>query len=514
GYWTWTPADNVLTVSPIAAQILGLSSQERNIDGDVLIDAIHDDDRHRVRRALNELTPSNASVRIEHRLAVDGKDTVVCQEIQASVDPQGTLYLVGTIQDITERKRTERHIIRLAYNDELTGLPNRTFLWDNLNDRLNATQPAPDFIALVSVHIDGVHRIIDTFGHEAGDHLLRVVADRLEQVPNETDTLGHDDTLSLDDTQRHANALARVSNEDFMFVFANLATMDDVWQRIHRIQESLVEPIEIGGHPFVPGTSIGIAVYPDHGKTASALVKNAETALHQAITEGPGSVVLFAESLLASARERVTVEMSLRRALENDAFTLHYQPKVDTQYGRPVGMEALLRWTDPQLGTIAPDRFVPVAEESGLIVPLGTWVLRTACAQTMAWRQAGFEDLRVAVNISADQFVQPNFIDVVDQTLAEAGRPADGLELEITESLLMRDTELAVRNLSDLQSIGVTVALDDFGTGYSSLSYLHRFPLDTLKIDRTFVTEMMTKTESAAIVRTIVLLCHNLRLKV
>ncbi|MEL7371161.1 MAG: GGDEF domain-containing response regulator [Myxococcota bacterium] len=515
GYWMWTPSTNALAVSSIAGHILDLAGSQRDIDGDALLDAIHDDDRHRVRRAVSELRPGDASVRIEHRLASGEKDAVVCQEIQASQDAQGKLQLVGTIQDISERKRAERHIIRLAYNDELTGLPNRTFLWDTLNDRLSAPHANADIIALISVHIDGVHRIIDTFGHEAGDHLLRMVAERLDHVPKETESLCPEDTLSLDDTQRRSNALlARVSNDDFMFVFAAEADMDEVWKKADRIKAVLTEPIDIGGHPVVPGACLGIAVYPDHGKTASVLVKNAETAQHQAISEGPGSVILFAESLHASARERVTIEMALRRALEDNTFTLHYQPKVEAMRGQPVGMEALLRWNDPQLGSISPGRFIPVAEECGLIVPLGRWVLQTACAQTLAWRQSGFDDLRVAVNISADQFVQPNFISIVEQTLADTGLPPEGLELEITESLLMRDTDLAVQHLGQLRELGITVALDDFGTGYSSLSYLHRFPLDTLKIDRTFVTEMMTKTESAAVVRTIVLLSHNLHLKV
>ena len=512
GYWLWDQSKDQVSLSAEAARILGRASEAITLSWDSFLEDVHDEDRHRIRRAISELQPSETTLRVEHRLATD--DATVCQEVQATQDPYGDLQVLGTIQDISERKRAERHIIRLAYHDDLTGLPNRTFLWDSLNDLVNDIHQSEQRLALIAVHLDSLYRIVDTFGHEAGDHLLKMVAERLDNVPEDTGTLVPEDTLSLDDTQQRAALLARVGNEGFMFVFADVDSEDNVWQRARRIQEVLTEPVEVAGHAVVPSACLGLALYPDHGRTAALLLKNVETAQHQAIASGPGHAVLYTESLHASARERLTLEVALRRAMDTEALELHYQPKVDATSGLPVGMEALLRWEDPELGSVSPGRFIRVAEEAGLIVPLGGWVLRTACAQTLQWRMDGFADLRVAVNISAEQFVQPDFVHVVRQTLTETGLPPEGLELEITESLLMRDTSLAVRHLTELRSLGIHIALDDFGTGYSSLSYLHRFPLDSLKIDRSFVIDMIDKPESATIVRAIIVLSHNLNLRV
>ncbi len=515
GHWSIDPGATRVRLSSEAARILGRGNRPCEVDWEEFLDEVHDEDRHRVRRALTELAPSETTLRLEHRLAGSNNEAIVCQEAQATDDGSGAISLTGTIQDISERKRAERHIIRLAYHDELTGLPNRTFFWDSLNSMVESLGGLHDRLALIGVHLDGVHRIIDTFGHEAGDLMLKTVADRLTLVPDQTDTLSPEDTLSLDDTCNGGDILlARVANEGFMFIFRNVESNDDAWHHARRIQTALTEPVEVAGHPVVPSACLGLAVYPAHGRTAAALMKNVETAVHEATASGPGQLVMFAESLHASVRERMTLEVALRRALDTDGFEVHYQPKVDSLTSLPTGMEALLRWNDPELGSVSPARFIKVAEESGLIIRLGTWVLRTACAQTMAWRRNGFPDLRVAVNISAEQFLQADFVDVVRQALLDTKLPPEGLELEITESLLMRDTAVAVQHLTDLRQQGIHIALDDFGTGYSSLSYLQRFPLDTLKIDRSFIMDMSTKPGSMTIVRTIIFLSHNLNLRV
>ena len=512
GHWSFYPSSDTVAVSAEAALILGRDDRPVAITWESFLDEIHDEDRHRVRRALAELS-LNESIRLEHRLQ-GPQPAIVSQEVVATEDDKGELCITGTMQDISERKRTERHIVRLAYYDNLTNLPNRTFFWDTLTQLLD-TMDARSKLGLVGVHLHGWHRIVDTFGHEAGDHLLQMVAERLNHVPDQTDTLCPEDTVSLDDTNVSGDVvLARINHEGFMFLFRDLQTDNDIWQKVRRIQEGLSEPVDMAGHPIVPAACIGLALFPEHGQSTSALLKSVETAQHRAVAMGAGHCVMFSEDLHANAKERVTMEMALRRAVERDGFELHYQPKVDAASGRPVGMEALLRWTDPDLGRVSPGRFIPIAEESGLIVRLGGWVLRTACAQTLRWRSEAFPDLRVAVNISVEQFLQPDFVQVVLQTLAETGLPPEGLELEITESMLMRDTNLAVRRLTELREEGIRIALDDFGTGYSSLSYLHRFPLDTLKIDRSFVTDMMHKPDAATVVRAIILLSHNLHLRV
>ena len=424
--------------------------------------------------------------------------------------------MTGTIQDVSERKRTERHIIRLAYHDEQTDLPNRRFLWDSLLDMIDRIERgANESLALVSIQLEAVNRVLESLGHDAADQLIKTIADRLDALPEQTDTLNPQDTLTLDSTQQDGDVLlARMATDCFMFVFRNIQDEDDVWKNAERLYEICSSPVEVSGQPVNPSACVGLAMYPHHGETASALLKNVQAAHHRASTPGFAPVVMFDESMHAKARERMTIEIALRQAIDEEGLDLYYQPKIDATTGVAIGMEALLRWNHPDLGFISPNRFISVAEDSGLIVPLGNWVLRTACAQTLQWRTEGFSDLRVAVNISAQQFLKPDFVDVVIQALTETGLPAAGLELEITESLLMRDTEIAVRHLNELRAYGVHIALDDFGTGYSSLSYLHRFPLDTLKIDRSFVIEMHHKAESATIVRAVILLAHNLNLRV
>lgn len=517
GIWAWDPAIDEVELSPEAAGILGRSNRPCRISWEAFLGEIHDEDRHRIRRVLSELTPSDAPVRVEHRLIgrTATTEVIVYQEAVASKDPRGKLWVTGTIQDISVRKLAEAHVIRLAYYDDLTGLPNRTFLSDSLTNIFKSLKPDEERLALIAVYVDNLDRIVDIFGHDAGDHLLRMVAERLDHVPAGADTLIPEETLSLDDTTGGGgNLLARVGRSRFMFVFRNLDASADGWQQVRRIQEVLAEPVEIAGHRIVPSASVGLALYPEHGREPATLLKNVEAAQHQAVASGSGQCVMFTEELYASARDRLTMEMALRRAIDSDGLEVYYQPKVSAASGQPVGMEALLRWTDPELGAVSPGRFIPIAEETGLIQKLGYWVLHTACTQLAEWRKSDLPVLRVAVNISPEQFIQPDFVQIVLHCLREAGVPGTALELEITESLLMRDTAVAVDHLTDLRRMGIHVALDDFGTGYSSLSYLHRFPLDTLKIDRSFVIDMMHKPDAATIVRAIILLSHSLNLRV
>ena len=528
GHWRWTTANDRVRLSAEAARILEIeapvtlgretgteettSPDSIEVDWEDFLDRFHDLDRHRVRRTLSEVEPGRPTVRLEHRLAWG--DTEVCQEAQATGGPNQALTVTGTIQDISDRKRAERRIIRLAYNDELTKLPNRTFFIDTLNAMLEGLQPT-DQLAVMGVHLTGLYRLIDTFGHDAGDQLIRVVAERLLQVPDDTESITPEETLSFDEGFGSGGTLlARVAQEGFMYLFRSVLSADDAWRRAARVHRVLSEPIDIAGHPVVPSVCVGLALYPEHGSSSSALLKSVETAQHRATEMGAGQTLMFDESMFAQLRERVTVEVALRQAIEQGLLELHYQPKVAADSGRPVGMEALVRWTDPLLGRVSPGRFIPIAEETGLIIPLSEWVLRTACIETLRLRNNGFENLRVAVNVSAEQFLKPNFIHHVQQTLQETGLPPEGLELEITESLLLRDTEVAIAHLCRLRDLRVRIALDDFGTGYSSLSYLHRFPVDTLKIDRSFIAELTDKPKSASIVRAIILLSHGLDIRV
>lgn len=405
-----------------------------------------------------------------------------------------TVGRVWSFRDITKRKQAEERLHYLANFDPLTRLPNRTLFSDRLSQALQRASWHKRSVAVLFLDLDRFKNINDTLGHALGDLVLKNVSERLTACVREGDTV------------------ARLGGDEFVLVLDNLAQEEDTRLIAHKILSTLSSPFNVEGHEFFVTTSIGIALYPNDGDTYESLIKNADTAMYRAKEKGKNNYQHYSPALNARISERLALETNLRRALERSEFELHYQPLVTPAWGRVVGVEALLRWKRPDIGMIPPSDFIPIAEETGLILPIGEWVLRTACTQNKAWQAAGLPPVRVAVNLSGGQFQQQHLVETISRILDQTGLSPEYLELELTESVIMKSTETTVTTLRQMDALGITISVDDFGTGYSSLSYLKRFPVSTLKIDRTFVGDLTTDPDDKAIVKAIITLAHSLKL--
>lgn len=395
-----------------------------------------------------------------------------------------------------QRLRAEERVEHQAHYDLLTDLPNRVMFNDRLTLALAHANRHRRMLAILFVDLDRFKTIVDTLGHAIGDHVLRGVAERLSSSLEEGDTL------------------ARLGGDEFVILLPQIHRADKAVKLAQKVLEALKPAFHFSGHELHITTSIGIALYPYDGEDADTLLKNADTALYRAKEQGRNNYQLYTPAMNARAFERLALENSLRKALERKEFLLHYQAQQDLKTGEITGMEALLRWQHPDLGLVYPAEFISLAEETGLIVPLGEWVLRTAAAQNKAWQKAGLPPMVVAVNLSARQFQHHDLVETVARVLKETGLDARWLELEITESIAMQNADYTIIILRDLKEMGLQISMDDFGTGYSSLSYLKKFPIDTLKIDQSFVRDLSTDPNDAAIANAIIVLAHSLKLKV
>ena len=394
-----------------------------------------------------------------------------------------------------ERGRSRARLKHLAYNDQLTALPNRAWFTDRLRDELALAAESGTRVAVMFLDLDRFKDINDTLGHAQGDRLLRMISDRLSSVVGAQ------------------GLVARMGGDEFIVLLGNDPGAPDLDALAQRIVRTIDEPLVLDGHEHFVTTSIGIAIYPTDGDDADALIKHADVAMYRAKERGRNTHQFFTPALAASLRTRISQEKTLRRALERDEFVVHYQPQYELAGGRLVALEALVRWQHPRLGLVMPDQFIPSAEVSGLIVGLGDFVLETACRQVTAW-QAIVPDLRLAVNLSGRQFHQSALAAKIRGVLERTGLRPEHLEVEITESVAMSDAALSVQILEELRSAGVQIAVDDFGTGYSSLGYLRRFALDCLKIDHSFVRDIMVEPDDATIVQTVIAMAHSLGLEV
>ena len=398
--------------------------------------------------------------------------------------------------DALARAVSEQRIHHIAQHDVLTGLPSRSLLQDRLGAAIGASERGGEPLWVMLIDLDRFKYVNDSMGHKAGDVLLMTIAARLRSALHDDDTV------------------ARLSGDEFVVIMSQHAGRRLGPQLVQHLMDSVARPVLLGTKEYSVTCSIGVAVYPTAGALADSLVEHADIAMYSAKKLGRNNFQFYTPAMNDEAQERVRIESALRRALERDEFVLHYQPQVDLASGKIVGMEALIRWQHPELGMVPPMRFISVAEDTGLIVPIGAWVMRTACLQNRAWQDAGMGHLRVAVNLSARQFGSPDLLDNISAVLDESGLDANCLEIELTESLFMSDVTLAVELLHNMKAIGVNLSIDDFGTGYSSLSYLSRFPIDVLKIDRSFVTNITRDASDAALVASIINLAHNLKLSV
>lgn len=423
--------------------------------------------------------------------------------------PRDKHTVLAIVRDITERKSAEAEIYNLAYYDELTELPNRELFSQSLERTIKRAQKDDQKFAVLFVDLDRFKRINDTLGHSIGDQLLKDVAGRLAKCIRSTDSVAH-----LHPEATEAIRLARLGGDEFVIKLYGIDSEDTVSSIAARIITALTPPFTCGGHQFVVTPSIGIALYPQDGSTGEQLLMNADSAMYSAKNLGRNNYKFYSETMRTKSLHRLDLETLIRTAIEEDQFSLNFQPKVDAQTCRLVGAEALLRWEHPDRGSIAPDDFIPIAEETGLIVPIGQWVLHRACQQVKVWAGTAVGAVPVSVNISSHQFRDGSLGTDVFDAISGAGINPSFLELEITESVLLQDIDKTLIELKALKKSGVSLSIDDFGTGYSSLSYLKRFPIDTIKIDRSFVKDLHRDPDDAAICAAILAMSTQLGLKV
>ncbi len=402
---------------------------------------------------------------------------------------------VSVFMDISERKEAERRVIHMAQHDFLTGLPNRMLLLDRLAQAIKHAMRDKTKVAIMFLDLDRFKHVNDTLGHPIGDKLLVEIASRITKVSRAGDTV------------------SRLGGDEFVIMLPGLETVDDISGVADKVLQSVAGPCTIEGREIEITTSLGISVFPDDGGDGEALLHQADSAMYQAKQDGRNNYRFFTAEMNRRALERLDIEHKLRHALARNELSLYYQPQIDRANGCIMGAEALIRWDNPSIGTVAPELFIPVAEETGLIIPIGEWALREACRQNAAWHNAGRLKIAVAVNLSTVQFRQKNLGNTIRTILEESGLDPAGLELEITESAVINDAESAIALLHEIKALGVKLVMDDFGTGYSSLTHLKRLPIDKLKIDQSFVRDMAVDADDAVIVDTIINMARNLGLK-
>lgn len=507
GNWDMDLDSGRMTCSAQLWRVLGLDANTPLLDLEALLSRVHAEDALAVRATLDDCIHHGAPVRVEHRIIQpNGAVCFVMHQAELSTaEGGGCRLLTGTIQDITERKQAESTIRKLAHFDPLTNLPNRQLLTDRIIQALYFARRHQQRIAVMSIGLDRFKSVNETFGHQEGDRLLRLAAERLASCFRDSDSMGR--------PSDNPPELARLGSNEFSALLTGLSDVEQVTRVANRIQEAFKDAFNINGNEIFITTSIGMATYPNDGDDVESLLKHANTAMNHVKRNGGNGYHYFTEEMNARAMQRMQMETRLRRAIERDELVLYYQPKVDIGSGDVIGAEALIRWNSAELGMISPLDFIPLAEDTGLIIPIGEWVLHTAARQIAAWQSLGMSDLCVAVNLSSRQFRSGSLQKTIENAVTDAGIEPRLLELEITESLILQETLSILKTLTGLKESGFSLSMDDFGTGYSSLSYLQRFPIDTLKIDRSFIREIPARHDNSAITTTIIAMARSLGLK-
>ncbi len=498
-YWR-RPDGSFEFTSPTCREVTGYDVEDFYQRPQLMEEIVHPDDRHLLdafeQQAQDGVCPGGE---LEYRIITQTGAIRWVRRVCRPIHDDNGRYLGrrGSLSDVSANKQLADQVSHLVLHDLLTGLPNRSLFTDRLTLTTAHAVREQGLLAVLFFGLDRFKLINDTMGHEIGDRLLVMTAERLHKLLHSEDTL------------------CRFGGDVFAFLLVGRESKHEAVTMAYRVLASLNDPFALGGQQQALLTgSIGIALCPNDGKNAETLLKNAETAMYEAKRGGKNSFRFYTREMNAQAAEMLTLDTSMPASLANGDFYLHFQPQLAIRDNRLVGMEALLRWRHPELGFIAPDRFIPLAEENGFIIRLGEWVLRSACFQNDAWIRAGLPPLRIAVNISGRQFIEPDFVDQVAAALADSGLPAELLELELTESMLVSDEQQSLQRLRLLKKMGIQLAIDDFGTGYSSLSYLKHFPLDRLKVDKSFVNDILTDPDDAAITEAIIAMAHSLKLQV
>ncbi|MGK2857060.1 MAG: putative bifunctional diguanylate cyclase/phosphodiesterase [Thermoanaerobaculia bacterium] len=483
----------ILDCNDSFAQMLGYPTQRALLDSGDPSPYLEAHEREWLFRELQQ-ERTKSRVEICMRKA-DGTPAWALQNL-ALIDDGERVFVEGTMFDITARRLAEEQIAYQSNYDALTGLPNPTLLRERLEVALSHSERATRHVCVAFLDLDHFKAINDTLSHRVGDQLLQLVAYRIQNCLREYDTV------------------ARLGGDEFTVILQHVKSREDAAHIAGKLLASITEPFLLEGREFFMTASMGLALSGSDGNDAETLLRNADVAMYRAKDSGRNTYEFFGQSSGDHAAERFELENDLRRALQRDEFRLHFQPQIDSANGRVLCMEALIRWAHPTRGLVPPNTFIPIAEEVGLIIPIGEWVLEEACREAASWRKDRGWNLRVAVNLSPRQFHQKDLPQLIARVLEKTGLPAEYLEIEITESNAMRNPEMAIKMLTDLKAMGLRISIDDFGTGYSSLSYLRRFPIDSLKIDQSFVRDIETNENDAAIVSAVIAMAHKLRLTV
>jgi diguanylate cyclase (GGDEF)-like protein/PAS domain S-box-containing protein len=510
GSWEWDTETNQMKWSDEVFRIFGCEPDSCETSYERFWSFAKNEDALSARKKIEESLRSSKQFSIGHRIQLpDGSERYVEQQGEIALSPgHPEIRVLGTIQDVTDQRRSQEQIRRLANFDSLTGLANRRHFKKQLTKTLERAREKNLVTALLYMDLDRFKRINDTLGHTAGDELLKSVAETLRNHVRGGDLVarveGEDDKPSV----------SRLGGDEFSILLSSISNAEDAADVARRILDNMPTPIVVDGHQLSTTASIGIAIYPDDGQDVETLVRHADTAMYHAKSRGLNQFQFFDESMNSAILRKLTLESRLAESMERDELRLHYQPKVGLPGRELVGAEALLRWEHPDLGTISPKEIIPMSEESGFIVSLGEWVLRQACKQIRAWREDGFDVPRIAVNVSTRQLAQKNLQDVVADALRENRLEPNDIEIEITETAILKDDEDTARMLRDLRAMGIRIALDDFGTGYSSMSYVCKFPLDVIKLDRCFVCDVANDPAAAGVANAVIMMAHSLGLTV
>lgn len=496
GSWEFCFTTMILTCSEEIYRIFEIIPDGYSPSYRDFVETIHPDDREMVVRVYNEALAYKTPYDVTHRLLFkDGRIKYVHEWGQTSYDTSGNpVRSIGMTQDVTERTIIEQKVDFIVHYDALTGLPNRILAKDRAEQAIAHAQRNGSKMVLLFIDLDGFKTVNDSLGHSAGDAMLKMVTQRLKRHIRECDTM------------------SRQGGDEFLLIFSDISIVSDVITITKNLLKEFDEPFFVNTHPLASSASIGIAIYPDHGDTFELLLQNADTAMYKAKELGKNTYCLFTQQMNHNLIGTFKIQNDLMMALQNNEFVLYYQPQIDLLHNKISGVEALIRWQHPQMGTIPPMSFISIAESSGQIVRIGEWVIREACRQAAVWSKKGI-NISIAVNISAIQFKRGNLDAVVREALHRSGLDPRYLELELTESILIHDTENILQTVQSLKGIGVQLSIDDFGTGYSSLSYLKRFAVDKLKIDQSFIRDIVQDTENAAIVQAIIQMAKTLKLK-
>jgi diguanylate cyclase (GGDEF)-like protein/PAS domain S-box-containing protein len=510
GNWDLDLINNTFHCSAQALRLLGAKESEGEVTYKNFFKPVVVQERDKVIEHIESAIRANRPFSINYRIILpDGTQRFILNSGEIFYNENGVAEEVsGAVQDVTQLKNAEEEIRLLAFYDGLTGLANRILFMDRLDREIAASKRHERIFALLFLDLDQFKRINDTFGHHVGDLLLKSVSETLQKCIRNTDTAAR-----VVNTDSEA-FIARLGGDEFILLLSDINAPENASVVARRILQEMPKTHELEGHSVSVTTSIGISTFPTDGENSELLLKHADSAMYHAKETGRNNYQFYKESLNAAVLERFSIEQDLKHAMEREEFVLHYQPLIELSTRKIIGAEALIRWMHPQKGMIPPDKFIPLAEESGLIVEINKWVIQTACKQNKHWRESGFTPIRIAVNLSGYQFTSQNIVQIIRDALEEASLDAKNLEVEITENTLMQNTEDTVRVLEQMRDLKLRIALDDFGTGYSSLSYLTSFPVDTIKIDRSFVMGCGMANNTRIIIKTIVAMGHSLGMKV